>query len=327
MATSRSNEELVFNFRTLRVIIGALALAFPCAVVGLTGTITTSISASYHDPQTRNVFVGFMFIIGALLVSYKGHKLIVPNSAGNKLGVLAKRYEEDLVSILGGMAAIVTALSPTARDGYPMDTRAAIHTVGAFILFAAIVYFSLIAFMRSVNIKLLKYAELKENPELEKQILAIRNVKEQTAVNPFLKLMYRLFPDAFIFPKIAFAGYRIYNAQQQSKNSGGTGPLAGKAKRFLDLWTLYGLKLTRGWIYLVCGSLIALVLLAFLVVLWAMPDLVSGLKLTFWVETVALGLFGVAWMTASQLRYVRKIGLFLKLRRPNPQLVTQLGEA
>lgn len=327
MATSKSNEELVFNFRTLRVIIGALALAFPCAVVGLTGTITTSISASYYEPQTRNVFVGFMFIIGALLVSYKGHKLIVPNSAGSKLWVLAKRYEEDLVSILGGIAAIVTALSPTARDGYPMDTRAVIHTVGAFILFAAVVYFSLIAFMRSVNIKLLKYAEFKENPELENQILAIRNVKGRTSVNPFQKLMYRLLPDAFIFPKIASAGYRIYNGQQRQKDSSGKGPLVDKAKRFLDLWTLYGLKLTRGWIYLGCGSLIALVLLTFLVVLWRRPDLVTGSTLTFWVETVALGLFGLAWMTASQLRYVRKIGLFLKLRRPKAQLVTQLGEA
>src|SRR5689334_6937161 len=108
MATSDSNEKLVFNFRTLRLIVGALAFAFPSMVIALAGKITTSISASYYEEQTRDLFVGFMFVIGALLVSYKGHKILVSNGEGSKLWVLARRYEEDLISLLGGLAAIAT---------------------------------------------------------------------------------------------------------------------------------------------------------------------------------------------------------------------------
>jgi hypothetical protein len=73
MAASKFNDQLTFNPRTLRLTIGALAFAFPAAVIALTGKITTSISASYHEVQTRDVFVGFLFLIGALLISYKGH--------------------------------------------------------------------------------------------------------------------------------------------------------------------------------------------------------------------------------------------------------------
>jgi len=58
MNFSKSNERLLFNPRTLRLIIGALAFAFPSAVIALTGKITTSISASYHEVQSRDAFVG-----------------------------------------------------------------------------------------------------------------------------------------------------------------------------------------------------------------------------------------------------------------------------
>ena len=138
---SKSNEQLVFDARTLRLIVGALAFAFPSAVIALTGQITTSISASYHEVQSRNVFVGFLFIIGAFLVSYKGHVQEPSTDEPRTFWRWLKRYEEDWVSTIGGMAAILTALFPTARDGYPMDTAAYIHTTGAFILFASVVYF------------------------------------------------------------------------------------------------------------------------------------------------------------------------------------------
>src|SRR5215510_15469526 len=64
--------DLGFDPRTLRLIIGALAFAFPLTVIARTGKITTSISASYYEEANRDVFVGFLFIIGALLIAYKG---------------------------------------------------------------------------------------------------------------------------------------------------------------------------------------------------------------------------------------------------------------
>ena len=134
MAASKLNDQLIFNPRTLRLIIGALAFAFPAAVIALTGKITTSISASYHEVQTRDVFVGFLFIIGALLISYKGHTQArtasEPRSLRERTWDWLKEYQEDVVSTIGGVAAIVTALSPTACDGCPMDTKQSSASVG-----------------------------------------------------------------------------------------------------------------------------------------------------------------------------------------------------
>jgi hypothetical protein len=315
MKTKSANERLVFNFRTLRLIIGALAFAFPCAVIALSGKITTSISASYHEVQTRNVFVGFLFIIGALLVSYKGHRVVVANNEGSKAWVLAKRYQEDLVSLLGGIAAIATALFPTTCDTCTPDVIGHVHTTGAVIMFAAVVYFCLVAFPRSVNEKLLKNTELVENPDLKQAIQAIQVGKVQG--NLLQKLIYRLLPDAGIFCNIALAAYKIHDTSHQEAPQDNRTRLQG-------LYSLYGKKITRGWVYLVCGMAIAVVLLAFAVIIWRSPAWLAGSTFTFWVETIALGLFGVAWMTASQLQYIRKIRLFLKLRRPKPRPVSQL---
>src|SRR5262245_27666032 len=120
MTVSKSNESLVFNSRTLRLIIGALAFAFPSTVILLTGKVTTSISASYHEVETRDVFVGFLFIIGTLLIAYKGHLQGRPKRKSEHLWdwILSfkwvKVYQEELISTIGGLAAIFTALYPTA---------------------------------------------------------------------------------------------------------------------------------------------------------------------------------------------------------------------
>jgi hypothetical protein len=317
MKTTGSNEKLVFNFRTLRLIIGALAFAFPCAVIALTGRITTSISASYHEPQTHDIFVGFLFVIGALLVSYKGHKLLVANTAGSKLWVLAKRYQEDLISLLGGLAAIATALFPTTCDTCTPDMIGRIHTTGAVILFATVVYFCLIAFLRSVNEKLLQNAGLQADQEL---MAAVQAIRERTAPGNLLqKWIHRLFGDASIFCRIAAAAYRSYDLSH-------AGAPQDRRTRLMGLWGLYGKKITRGWVYLGCGIVIAVVLLAFIVTVLSAPAFVAQSKLTFWIETIALWFFGLAWMTASQLQYLRKIRLFLKLRGQTPQPASRPGE-
>src|SRR5690349_3948772 len=133
MKITQNSESQVFDIRTMRTIIGAIALALPVVVYLLAGRITTSISASYHEPQTHDVFVGFLFILGALLLSYKGHRLWLPLGEGSTLWVRIKRDQEDWISAIGGIAAIFTALFPTACDDCSFDTRARIHTLGAFL--------------------------------------------------------------------------------------------------------------------------------------------------------------------------------------------------
>ena len=60
MYTSKSSSNLVFDYQTLRLIVGALAFAFPAVAIARSGKITTSISSSYWEPNARDFFVGFL---------------------------------------------------------------------------------------------------------------------------------------------------------------------------------------------------------------------------------------------------------------------------
>ena len=95
--------------------------------------------------------------------------------------------------------------------------------------------------------------------------------------------------------------------------------------RIFKLLRVHDKKIARRIVYVICGALIALTLAGFILIQLALPDLLAGSKATFAVETICLVLFGFSWMTASQLRYYRKIKLFLKLRNTKTELAPQLG--
>ena len=65
-------------------------------------------------------------------------------------------------------------------------------------------------------------------------------------------------------------------------------------------------KVLRGRVYVTCGSLIAFTMLVLLVVQSTAPEItIKTFRITFWGETVALSLFGIAWTTAFQFRCMR----------------------
>jgi hypothetical protein len=261
MATSDSKGNLVFDHRTLRLIVGSIAFAFPFTVYTLASTITSSISASYYT-NARDSFVGFLFVIGVLLLAYKGHK-----------------STEAWVSIVGWVAAWVAALFPTTCDDCTADVKSFAHIGGAIVLFATTVYFCLVAFLRRVSEKLEKNDKL-GNIESSKKVLEI---------------------------------VRFLQLAKNAVNEYG----------FKKAWMLEGKKIQRGLTYLVCGVLIAVIMVGLLFVSVMLPLPTKALKLTFYAETLALWLFGVAWMTASQFQFIRKIRLLLKLRRQVRPLVEQ----
>jgi hypothetical protein len=171
---SKESGNLDFDQYAIRWLIGALAFALPWAVSLWARQIPSSISWSYHT-AARDIFVGALFVIGAFLISYKGHHQTVHQKDLGKFwhwlnqywkGALRfrvheRKHEEDWVSTLGGIAAIVTALNPTAycTNSCPCepipawvtvscasDLASQIHLVGAFILFTTTAYFCLVAF-------------------------------------------------------------------------------------------------------------------------------------------------------------------------------------
>jgi len=98
MQTSNVSDQLAGTYRTLRVALAVLALAFPL-VLAIGGywlghlPLAGSMSAYYHASDSlhplagapgqgimRNCFVGFLFAVGALLYSYKGYSWLEDNA-------------------------------------------------------------------------------------------------------------------------------------------------------------------------------------------------------------------------------------------------------
>jgi hypothetical protein len=170
MNSSETQENLVFDYHTIRLLIGLIALTLPLVVSIRAAMITDSISWSYHT-DARDFFVGLLFVIGAFLMSYKGHKPVLDASNVGKFwtwlskfwkGAISfriweRKYEEDFVSWIGGIAAWVTAANPTSKcigEGCPPDLTSSIHYAGAIFLFSTTVYFCLVAFKDQVSIKI-----------------------------------------------------------------------------------------------------------------------------------------------------------------------------
>lgn len=231
-------ENLAFDYRQIRMMIGLIAFFLPWVVVLIAFKVPPSISASYHT-LARDVFVGLLFVIGALLLAYKGHN-----------------RQEEWVSTIGGVAAWVAALFPTKCDAanFPqacnvepvpsmcgacgVGLNSDIHYLAAFILFSTVVYFCLFAFRRSVVSKL------------------------DGSPNPAFTQAMR---------------YAIKGEDRKPSRQ--------------------GRKVLRLRLYLMCGVSIAAIMLVSIFV----SDALKTSYITFWAEAVALGLFGLAWMTASKL--------------------------
>lgn len=252
MADSKSEDNLVFDYRALRLVVGSIALSFSFVVALLAKKITASISSSYHT-DARDVFVGFLFVLGILLIAYKGHSHEITESNQGKFWKAIRefwaRYQEDLVSTVGGAAAIAAAIFPTVCDDLvecTRDLKSDIHTVAAIILFSVVVYYCLVAFLHSA------FSKSEQGKNAEYNFLSI-------------------------------AKYAL----QKDKTK------ADKKKKL------------RIRIYLFCGLGIAAVMLGLIT---AQLTMIEGSSLpshlTFVAETVALLLFGIAWITASQREFL-----------------------
>ena len=230
-STPAEDRDMAFDYKALRLMVGLIAFLLPWTVIIITGAVTSSISASYHT-DVRDLFVGALFVIGALMLAYNGHKFeLSEENAGKfwkwlntywegaiRFRIVQRRHEERMVSLLGGMASIAAALCPTLceAEGCTPDLKSRIHSLAAVVLFSAVVYFCLVGFLDQVRGK------------------------------------------------------------------------DGRAK-------------LRARIYLVCGIGMIVVLLACLAAPRILTvDVANALAVTFWAETAALSLFGVAWMTASK---------------------------
>ena len=153
------------------------------------------------------------------------------------------------------LGVTLIAYSPLAQGAltgkYSPDTKARIHTLGAFVLFADVAYFSLIAFLRSLNKKLQAYDELSQ--------IRNTNVPENGPLSQ--KLTRFLFSEIILFRKIVSEVSQNYDRQSPGQNVKGS--IAYRVAKIGYILDAYGQKIRRGIVYEICGFLIFLILLVF----------------------------------------------------------------
>lgn len=145
MKTKRQTKnDLIISYKLLRKLIGSIGIFLPVILAAgmlffsKENFVQDSIS-DYYGTQMRDVFVGFLFVLGFFLFSYKGYK-----TEGK--GIF---YNDNLYANLGGAFAIIVALFPTTSAS---STIRAIHLTAAVLLFAIFTYFCLVIFRRGVAI-------------------------------------------------------------------------------------------------------------------------------------------------------------------------------
>lgn len=124
-----------FNYQYQRLMIGVSAFLLPVLVMIVGCDDLPSISASYHT-HARDIFVGCLVAVGALMIPYQGEK--------------GENTSEYWAAKVGGFSASVVALVPTAC---PTDSEEAYKCFLNFecsranetvhLTFAAIVFISL----------------------------------------------------------------------------------------------------------------------------------------------------------------------------------------
>ena len=98
----------VFDYKALRLLIGVIAFSLPIAVIIFSTEILQSISASYYT-ESRDLFVGMLTIVGALMFAYKGSR--------QDKGKVAKYSVSDATaSKFACVSALLVAFFPTGSD-------------------------------------------------------------------------------------------------------------------------------------------------------------------------------------------------------------------
>ncbi len=122
----------IISHLMLRTLIGAIGMALPillsvgCFIYGGCTEIEYSLSDYYHS-GVGDIFVGFLFVLGFFLLSYKGYK------------------PDNIIANLGFLFALGVALFHSQS---PNEVVRLLHFISAILLFVVFVIFSLYLFRK-----------------------------------------------------------------------------------------------------------------------------------------------------------------------------------
>jgi len=118
------------DHRTIKLIVGVVALSLPGLTSLFASAPLTSISASYYQGGwSQSIYIGFLFAISALLLGYNGHS-----------------WSEMVLSKVASLAGFVSVLFPCACDGHVAPVPY-LHELAGATTFLILAYFCY-AFLR-----------------------------------------------------------------------------------------------------------------------------------------------------------------------------------
>ena len=120
------------DHRTLKLIVGVIAISLAGLTAAFADSRITSISASYHEGGwSQTVFIGFLFAIAAFLMAYNG--LTKP---------------EMVLSKVASVAALGVAMFPCKCETHE-EIIPNIHAISAALMFLILAYFCRAFFARA----------------------------------------------------------------------------------------------------------------------------------------------------------------------------------
>jgi hypothetical protein len=127
-----SPKRLEIDHRTIKLIIGLIALSLANLTSFFAQTPISSISASYYEGGwSQNIFVGFLFAISAFLLAYNG-----------------QATSEMVLSKLAACAALGVAMFP-CKCGSHAEIIPNVHGISAATMFLILAFFCYIFFQRA----------------------------------------------------------------------------------------------------------------------------------------------------------------------------------
>ena len=172
------------DHRTIKLIVGLIALSLASLTSFFAETPISSISASYYeDGWSRNIFVGFLFAIAAFLLAYNGQST-----------------SEMVLSKVAACAALGVAMFPCDCGGHPEIIRN-VHGISALVMFAILAFFCLGFYERARS-------KGHSQARLRAYIYAVCGL---TIVAAILVLTFDNFSDGLIsakIPRLTFYGER-----------------------------------------------------------------------------------------------------------------------
>jgi len=120
------------DHRTIKLIVGVIALSLATLTDLFAKTSITSISASFYEGGwSQSIFIGFLFAIAALMLAYNGKSRI-----------------EMLLSKVAGVTALGIAMFPCECGGRP-PLVPHVHGTAAGVMFLILAFFCYLFFERA----------------------------------------------------------------------------------------------------------------------------------------------------------------------------------